>query len=202
MLLYLILVGWIKALLSSFIFKIQAIACVYSILSYHWPKFMQPFIVCWNKHNWSRSPQLFYCICNALGIYQRCKNFCSYPSFYSFGIGDYFNQVILHWNVHVFIFQDISASLCFRGQRIFLHNTSGWFGNIPLEASGDFGIHPEEGEFHLMCQVWSSICLPLFLDASAIDFSINSLYHMCNTWILSWNWKFCMLVQNFCVVDC
>ncbi|XP_022755273.1 uncharacterized protein LOC111303345 isoform X9 [Durio zibethinus] len=50
-------------------------------------------------------------------------------------------------------FSDISTSLCFRGQRIFLHNTSGWFGSIPLEASGDFGIHPEEGEFHLMCQV-------------------------------------------------
>ncbi|KAF5748231.1 hypothetical protein HS088_TW04G00182 [Tripterygium wilfordii] len=50
-------------------------------------------------------------------------------------------------------FSDISASLCFRGQRIFLHNSSGWFGNVPLEASGDFGIHPEEGEFHLMCQV-------------------------------------------------
>lgn len=51
--------------------------------------------------------------------------------------------------------QDISASLCFRGQRIFLHNASGWFGAVPLEASGDFGIHPEEGEFHLMCQVCS-----------------------------------------------
>lgn len=49
--------------------------------------------------------------------------------------------------------QDISTSLCFRGQRIFLHNGSGWFGSVPLEASGDFGIHPEEGEFHLMCQV-------------------------------------------------
>ncbi|CAN1218527.1 Protein TIC236, chloroplastic [Linum perenne] len=50
-------------------------------------------------------------------------------------------------------FSDIAASLCFRGQRIFLHNASGWFGDVPLEASGDFGIHPEEGEFHLMCQV-------------------------------------------------
>nr|GEW96720.1 embryo defective 2410 isoform 2 [Tanacetum cinerariifolium] len=48
---------------------------------------------------------------------------------------------------------DISASLCFRAQRIFLHNASGWFGEVPLEASGDFGIEPEEGEFHLMCQV-------------------------------------------------
>ncbi|XP_054798744.1 protein TIC236, chloroplastic-like isoform X2 [Prosopis cineraria] len=47
----------------------------------------------------------------------------------------------------------ISASLHFRGQRIFLHNASGWFGSIPLEASGDFGMHPEEGEIHLICQV-------------------------------------------------
>ncbi|XP_050388315.1 protein TIC236, chloroplastic isoform X2 [Argentina anserina] len=52
-------------------------------------------------------------------------------------------------------FSDISASLCFRGQRIFLHNASGWFGDVPLEASGDFGINPDEGEFHLMCQVSS-----------------------------------------------
>lgn len=53
--------------------------------------------------------------------------------------------------------KNISASLCFRGQRIFLHNASGWFGSVPLEASGDFGIHPEEGEFHLMCQVLFSL---------------------------------------------
>lgn len=50
-------------------------------------------------------------------------------------------------------FLDIAANLCFRGQRIFLHNASGRFGDVPLEASGDFGINPEEGEFHLMCQV-------------------------------------------------
>ncbi|KAL3500462.1 hypothetical protein ACH5RR_039555 [Cinchona calisaya] len=50
-------------------------------------------------------------------------------------------------------FSDVSASLCFRAQRIFLHNASGWFGKVPLEASGDFGIDPERGEFHLMCQV-------------------------------------------------
>ncbi|KAK6131671.1 hypothetical protein DH2020_034578 [Rehmannia glutinosa] len=29
----------------------------------------------------------------------------------------------------------------------------GWFGDVPLEASGDFGIDPEEREYHLMCQV-------------------------------------------------
>ncbi|PIN14213.1 hypothetical protein CDL12_13167 [Handroanthus impetiginosus] len=50
-------------------------------------------------------------------------------------------------------FSDMSASLFLRAQRIFLHNARGWFGDIPLEASGDFGIDPEEGEYHLMCQV-------------------------------------------------
>ncbi|XP_020247626.1 uncharacterized protein LOC109825238 isoform X2 [Asparagus officinalis] len=50
-------------------------------------------------------------------------------------------------------FSRVSAILCFRGQRVFLHNTSGWFGDAPLEASGDFGINPEDGEFHLMCRV-------------------------------------------------
>ncbi|KAK9102138.1 hypothetical protein Sjap_019392 [Stephania japonica] len=49
-------------------------------------------------------------------------------------------------------FSETGASLCFRGQRIFLHNAIGWFGDVPLEASGDFGINPEDGEFHLMCQ--------------------------------------------------
>ncbi|CAN8284278.1 unnamed protein product [Cochlearia groenlandica] len=50
-------------------------------------------------------------------------------------------------------FSDVSAGLSFRGQRIFIHNASGWFGKVPLEASGDFGINPDDGEFHLMCQV-------------------------------------------------
>jgi hypothetical protein len=49
--------------------------------------------------------------------------------------------------------QDIVAKLSFRGQRVFLHNASGWFGDAPVEASGDFGLNPEDGEFHLMCQV-------------------------------------------------
>ncbi|XP_068647537.1 protein TIC236, chloroplastic [Aristolochia californica] len=50
-------------------------------------------------------------------------------------------------------FSEIAASLCFRGQRLLLHNASGWFGDAPLEVSGDFGLNPEDGEFHLMCQV-------------------------------------------------
>ncbi|RVX19760.1 hypothetical protein CK203_005387 [Vitis vinifera] len=53
---------------------------------------------------------------------------------------------------------DLSANLWFRGQQIFLHNASGWFGNVPLEASGDFGIHPEKGEFHLTCQDKEKSC--------------------------------------------
>ncbi|XP_057798148.1 protein TIC236, chloroplastic isoform X2 [Salvia miltiorrhiza] len=50
-------------------------------------------------------------------------------------------------------FSDVYASLYFRAQRIFLHNARGWFGDIPLEASGDFSIDPEQGEYHVMCQV-------------------------------------------------
>lgn len=50
-------------------------------------------------------------------------------------------------------FSDVYASLFFRAQRIFLHNARGWFGDVPLEASGDFGIDPEQGEYHVMCQV-------------------------------------------------
>ncbi|KAG0473321.1 hypothetical protein HPP92_015178 [Vanilla planifolia] len=50
-------------------------------------------------------------------------------------------------------FSDITGTLCFRGQRVFLHNAGGYFGDAPIEASGDFGINPDYGEFHLMCQV-------------------------------------------------
>ncbi|KAL1539650.1 protein TIC236, chloroplastic-like protein [Salvia divinorum] len=50
-------------------------------------------------------------------------------------------------------FSDVYASLFFRDQRIFLHNARGWFGDIPLEASGDFCFDPEQGEYHVMCQV-------------------------------------------------
>ncbi|KAK8683432.1 hypothetical protein V6N13_039493 [Hibiscus sabdariffa] len=54
----------------------------------------------------------------------------------------------------VFLLQDFSASLDFRGQQIFLHSSElARFGNVPLHVSGVFGIHPEEGKFHLMCQV-------------------------------------------------
>lgn len=57
-----------------------------------------------------------------------------------------------------FLLQDVYASLFFRAQRIFLHNARGWFGDIPLEASGDFGIDPEQGEYHVMCQVYQCLC--------------------------------------------
>ncbi|KAK6927434.1 hypothetical protein RJ641_006025, partial [Dillenia turbinata] len=86
---------------------------------------------------------------------------------------------------------DISASLCFRGQRIFLHNASGWFGKVPLEASGDFGINPEEGEFHLMCQVpyvevnalmktfkMKPLMFPLFVDTNLVGLMILYGYQL------------------------
>lgn len=68
--------------------------------------------------------------------------------------------------------QDVSASLCFRGQQIFLHNAHGCFGDVPLEASGDFGIHPDEGEFHVMCQVsllYASSSYTQFLRGQKVD---------------------------------
>ncbi|KAG6518572.1 hypothetical protein ZIOFF_022052 [Zingiber officinale] len=46
----------------------------------------------------------------------------------------------------------ISKNPVFHGY-IFLPNASDWFGDAPLEASSDFGINPENGEFHLMCQI-------------------------------------------------
>jgi hypothetical protein len=93
---------------------------------------------------------------------------------------------ILHW---LCIWQDISASLCFRGQRIFLHNASGWFGNVPLEASGDFGIHPEEGEFHLMCQVWSYIQLPHTWEDVCISWLQHHSILSDVIWHFTWDWK-------------
>ncbi|KAM0871926.1 hypothetical protein ACQ4PT_039062 [Festuca glaucescens] len=41
--------------------------------------------------------------------------------------------------------------------RVFLHNASGWYGDVPVEASGDFGLNPEDGEFHLMCQLAGAV---------------------------------------------
>lgn len=64
----------------------------------------------------------------------------------------YWNSKYINGYCNLFS-QNVSASLFFRAQRIFLHNARGWFGDIPLEASGDFGIDPEEGEYQLMCQV-------------------------------------------------
>lgn len=51
------------------------------------------------------------------------------------------------------LMQEIAASLSFHGQRIFVQNASGWLGSTSFEASGDFGIHPEKGEFRLICEV-------------------------------------------------
>jgi hypothetical protein len=54
------------------------------------------------------------------------------------------------------------ATLSFRGQRVFLHNASGWFGDASVEASGEFSLNPEGGEFHLMCQVsWNFLRIVL-----------------------------------------
>lgn len=84
-----------------------------------------------------------------------------------------FLQVLEYYGILCMsLMQDISTSLCFRGQRIFVHNASGWFGSVPLEASGDFGIHPEEGEFHLMCQVILTLKIVLGLGRCTLSSEI------------------------------
>ena len=82
--------------------------------------------------------------------------------------------------------QDLTASLCFRGQRIFLHNASGWFGDAPLEASGDFGINPENGEFHLMCQVSLTFYHSFFLAVCCMSEEVHSIYMKGK--IINMNW--------------
>lgn len=50
-------------------------------------------------------------------------------------------------------FKDVSGTLFIQGQRLFLHNTSGFFGAIPLHVSGDMDLNPDGGEYRLVCQV-------------------------------------------------
>ncbi|KAL3692761.1 hypothetical protein R1sor_006412 [Riccia sorocarpa] len=50
-------------------------------------------------------------------------------------------------------FKGVSGTLFFQGQRLFFHNTSGFYGSIPLQVSGDMDLNPDDGEFRLSCQV-------------------------------------------------
>ncbi|KAL2635099.1 hypothetical protein R1flu_006578 [Riccia fluitans] len=50
-------------------------------------------------------------------------------------------------------FKGVNGTLFFQGQRMFFHNTSGLYGSIPLQVSGDMDLNPDEGEFRLSCQV-------------------------------------------------
>ncbi|MCO5581693.1 hypothetical protein L7F22_035582 [Adiantum nelumboides] len=50
-------------------------------------------------------------------------------------------------------FKDVSGTLFIQGQRLFLHNTRGFFGAIPLHVSGDMDLNPDGGEYRLVCQV-------------------------------------------------
>lgn len=50
-------------------------------------------------------------------------------------------------------FKDVSGTLFFQGHRLFLHNTSGFFGAVPLHVSGDMDLNPDSGEYRLVCQV-------------------------------------------------
>lgn len=74
--------------------------------------------------------------------------------------------------------QDLTGNLIFRGQRVFLHNTSGWFGAVPLEASGDFGINPMDGEYHIMCQVQHACMLYTYKLSDFFQFLNQFLFDM------------------------
>ncbi|KAI5082263.1 hypothetical protein GOP47_0002006 [Adiantum capillus-veneris] len=50
-------------------------------------------------------------------------------------------------------FKDVSGTLFIQGQRLFLHNTHGFFGVVPLHVSGDMDLNPDGGEYRLVCQV-------------------------------------------------
>ncbi|BBN05669.1 hypothetical protein MPTK1_3g15020 [Marchantia polymorpha subsp. ruderalis] len=50
-------------------------------------------------------------------------------------------------------FKGVNGTLFFQGQRLFFHNTSGLYGAIPLQVSGDMDLNPDEGEYRLSCQV-------------------------------------------------
>lgn len=57
------------------------------------------------------------------------------------------------WNA----IQGVNGTLFFQGQRLFFHNTSGLYGAIPLQVSGDMDLNPDEGEYRLSCQVCITI---------------------------------------------
>ncbi|EFJ16558.1 hypothetical protein SELMODRAFT_421796 [Selaginella moellendorffii] len=50
-------------------------------------------------------------------------------------------------------FKEVNGTIFLQGQRAFLHNTSGLYGKIPVNVSGDMDVNPENGEFRLSCQV-------------------------------------------------
>ena len=49
--------------------------------------------------------------------------------------------------------QNVCGTLFIQGQRLFLHNATGFFGAIPLNVSGDMDLNPDDGEYRLVCQV-------------------------------------------------
>lgn len=86
-------------------------------------------------------------------------------------------RLLLHYIVYNHNFmQDLTGNLIFRGQRVFLHNTSGWFGAIPLEASGDFGINPMDGEYHIMCQVQHARMIYTYMLSNFLQFLNQVLF--------------------------
>ena len=50
-------------------------------------------------------------------------------------------------------FTGVGGSLLFEGQRMFFHNATGAYGQVPLTVSGDMDLNPVGGEYRLSAQV-------------------------------------------------
>lgn len=48
---------------------------------------------------------------------------------------------------------DVNMTMLFEGKRMYLHNTKGYYGAIPIQVTGDLDIDPDDGEYRLMLQV-------------------------------------------------
>jgi hypothetical protein len=50
-------------------------------------------------------------------------------------------------------FAGVDLDLLFEGRRLYLHGASGFYGAIPLTATGDIDITPELGEYHVSANI-------------------------------------------------
>lgn len=58
-----------------------------------------------------------------------------------------------HFHDAVDDFAGVDTDLLFEGNRLYLHGAHGFYGAIPLTATGDIDILPDTGEYHLSAQI-------------------------------------------------